>query len=155
MISSWECDDKETCLSVGRRGASQPVVRHHQADVVVVAVCLRVIGLADGQDVILRRCVLGKIIVADDSTVSAGQRTTTISPNPALIHHGRIENVTHNHNSPPITSSETREPKQQFAVHGGGGVLVAVDQFEAILVLFFLHRWQKHNSHALICKFFF
>lgn len=40
--------NKETCLSVGRMGASQPVVRHHQADVVVVAVCLHVVGPADG-----------------------------------------------------------------------------------------------------------
>lgn len=56
-------------------GASQPVVWHHQANVVVVAMCLHVGGPADGQDVILRRRVLGEIIMADDSTVSAGQRT--------------------------------------------------------------------------------
>lgn len=60
--------------SVGRMGASQPVVRHHQANVVVVAVCLHVVGPADGQDVILRRRILGEIIMADDSTVSAGQK---------------------------------------------------------------------------------
>lgn len=71
-------------------GASQPVVRHHQADVVVVAVCLHVVGLADGQDVVLRRRVLGEIVVADDSTVSAGQRTAVISRNPALISHDRM-----------------------------------------------------------------
>lgn len=59
-------------------GASQPVVGHHQANVVVVAVRLHVGGPADGQDVILRRRVLGEIIMADDSTVSAGQ-TTRIS----------------------------------------------------------------------------
>lgn len=62
-------------MSVGRRGASQPVVRHHQANVVVVAVCLGVVGPADGQDVTLRGGVLGEIIMADDSTVSAGQKS--------------------------------------------------------------------------------
>lgn len=73
--------NKETCLSVGRMGASQSVVRHHQANVVVVAVCLHVVGPADGQDVILQRRVFREIIMTDDSTVSAGQRTTIISLN--------------------------------------------------------------------------
>lgn len=56
-------------------GAGQPVVRHHQADVVVVAVRLDVVGPADGQDVVPRGRVLGEIIMADDSPVSAGDRT--------------------------------------------------------------------------------
>lgn len=77
--------NKETCLSVGRMGAGQPVVRHHQANVVVVAVCLNVVRPADGQDMILRRRVLGEIIMADDSTVSAGQRTTIISLNQRIL----------------------------------------------------------------------
>lgn len=47
-----------SCVSVGRVGARQRVVRHYQADVVVVAVRLSVIGPADGQDVILAGGVL-------------------------------------------------------------------------------------------------
>lgn len=43
----------ENYTSVGRMGARQPVVRHCQADVVVVAVRFDVVGPADGQDVIL------------------------------------------------------------------------------------------------------
>lgn len=53
-------------------GAGQPVVRHRQANVVVVAVRLGVVGPADGQDVILGGRLLGEIIVADDSPVPAG-----------------------------------------------------------------------------------
>lgn len=57
---------------MGRVGAGQPVVRHRQADVVVVAVRLDVVGPADGQDVVLRGRVLGEIVVADDPPVPAG-----------------------------------------------------------------------------------
>ena len=53
-------------------GARQPVVRHRQADVVVVAIGLCVVGPADGQDVVLRQRVLGEVVVADDSSVSEG-----------------------------------------------------------------------------------
>lgn len=59
-------------------GAGQPVVRHHQADVVVVAVRLDVVGPADGQDVILLRRVLGEVVMADSSPVSAWERTFVI-----------------------------------------------------------------------------
>lgn len=56
-------------------GAGQTVVRHRQADVVVVAVRVRVVGPAYGQDVILRQRVLGKVVMADDSPVSVGKPT--------------------------------------------------------------------------------
>ncbi len=47
-------------------------VRHCQADVVVVAVWLGVVGPADGQDVILWQRILREVIMADDSPVSKG-----------------------------------------------------------------------------------
>lgn len=55
-------------------GARQPVVRHRQADVVVVAVWLGVVGPADGQDVIPWQRVLGEVVMADDSPVSEGEK---------------------------------------------------------------------------------
>lgn len=57
---------------MGGMGARQPVVRHHQADVVVVAVWLSVVGPADGQDVILWQRILNEVIMADDSPMSGG-----------------------------------------------------------------------------------
>lgn len=51
-------------------GTRQPVVRHRQADVVVVAVRLGVIRPANGQDVILGGRVLREVVMADDSPVS-------------------------------------------------------------------------------------
>lgn len=59
-------------VSEGRMRAWQPVVRHRQADVVVVAVCLGVVGPADRQDVIVWRRFLGEVVMADDSPVSGG-----------------------------------------------------------------------------------
>lgn len=61
------------CLqrSVRRMGARQPVVRHRQVNVVVVAVWVNVVGPADGQDVILWQGVLREVVMADDSSVSA------------------------------------------------------------------------------------
>lgn len=56
---------------MGRVGSRQPVVRHRQADVVVVAVGPGVVGPADGQDVLLGGGVLGEVVMADDSSVSA------------------------------------------------------------------------------------
>lgn len=60
--------------SLGRMGAGQPVVRHRQVDVVVVAISFCVVGPADGQDVVLGQGVLGEVVVADDSSVPKGKR---------------------------------------------------------------------------------
>jgi len=59
--------------SAGRVGAGQLVVRHRQADVVVVSGGRDVVGPADGRHVVLRQGVLREVVVADESSVSGGQ----------------------------------------------------------------------------------
>lgn len=65
-------------MSERRAGAGQPVVRNRQADVVVVAGGLDVVGPADGQDVILRQRVLREVVVADDPPVPEGMNRKSL-----------------------------------------------------------------------------
>lgn len=79
LFSSWLDSESSSRLSVGGMGARQPVVRHHQTDVVVVAVWLSVVGPADGQDVILWQRIFREVIMADDSPVSGGEHFNSVT----------------------------------------------------------------------------
>lgn len=76
----FHTDSWDGSLSEGRMRAWQPVVRHRQADVVVVAVRLGVVGPADWQDVIVWWCFLGEVVMADDSPVSGGLEQIQSAP---------------------------------------------------------------------------
>lgn len=57
-----------------RMGSGQTVVRNRQADVVVVAVRVDVVGPADGKDVIRGQSVFREVVVTDDASMPDGKK---------------------------------------------------------------------------------